>query len=268
MSSPLTIEGVKTALKIGTCSRYNGACKRLWTINWEQQYKEKIVDNAGRIYLIVSRRPFNPSLGIIKKIGKSESRGGMKSTFSFYQSGLGGSPSIRTFGIHHLIAKELEIGNNVEIWGIWSAPVAVLVPGLFDTIELFLTPSIHSMEERCRNDYKSIVGDYPPWNFQERAKAWPKNINMLYRQQVANRPTEEQREAKKEAATKLRAEKTAENLAKKEAAAKLRAEKTAEKLAKKEAAAKLRAEKKAEKLAKKEAAAKWRVGKKAKKKEK
>ena len=198
MSSPLTIEGVKTALKIGTCVLDASDYNRLWTMNWDQQYKEKIADNAGRIYLIVSRLPSSSNAlapGIIKKIGKSECRGGMKSTFSFYQGGLGGSPSIRTFGIHHLIAEELKTGNDVEIWGIWSAPVAALVPGLFDTIELFVTPSIHTMEERCRNDYKAIMNDYPPWNFQERAKAWPENINILYKQQVANRYTEEQREA-------------------------------------------------------------------------
>ena len=121
------------------------------------------------------------------KIGKSECRGGMKSTFSFYQSGLTGSPSIRSFGIHHLIKEEMSKGNKVEIYGIWSTPVKVKVPGLFETEEMEVTPSIHCMEDKCRKDYKKIMGDYPPWNFQERGAPWPEHILELYKAQVAQR---------------------------------------------------------------------------------
>ena len=27
------------------------------------------------------------------------------------------------------------------------------------------------MEEKCRNDYKNIVGEFPPWNFQRERTA-------------------------------------------------------------------------------------------------
>jgi len=186
-------EHVIMAKKIGKCiSNLNPNSKRFWQMKWDSEFSDKIKDNAGRIYLIVSRAPEvegAKSPGVIMKIGKSECRGGMKSTFSFYQSALGGSPSIRSFGIHHLINDEMSKGNQVEIYGIWSKPVKVQVPGLFETEEMEVTPSIHCMEDKCRSDYKKIMGDYPPWNFQERGAPWPEHILELYKAQVAQRGT-------------------------------------------------------------------------------
>ena len=183
----LTIESVKTARLVGRCV-LRGAenkTKQLWKMQWVPEHKELVKGNAGRIYLLVSRTKDKP--GVIKKIGKSECKGGMATTMAFYQGGLGGSPSVRTFGIHHLITKELKAGNEFEIWGIWSSPVKVQVPGLFDTAEMLVTPSIHCMEDKCRQDYKKIMGDFPPWNYQERGAAWPKDIYEMYQKQIASR---------------------------------------------------------------------------------
>ena len=209
----LTIESVKTAIKIGTCVAYTGEAKRLWSMNWDNTHLDKIKSNAGRIYLIVTRE--EGGNGVIKKIGKSECKGGMKNTFAFYQGGLGGSPSIRTFGIHHLISTEIK-ENAVEIWGIWSKPVKVQVPGLFEVTEMMVTPSIHCMEDACRNDYKEIMGEYPPWNFQERGTPWPEDVQIAYKEQVANRATDAQRKEKKEQREKRKAEKIAAKNAKKQ----------------------------------------------------
>lgn len=184
-------EHVTMAIKIGKCiSNLKPKSKRFWQMEWDPEYENKIKDNAGRIYLIVSRMPSQDGIespGVIMKIGKSECRGGMKSTFSSYQSALVGSPSIRSFGIHHLIYNEMSKGNQVEIYGIWSKPVKSFIPGLFENEEMDVTPSIHRMEEKCRNDYKKIMGNYPPWNFQERGEQWPNNILELYKEQVSQR---------------------------------------------------------------------------------
>ena len=189
--SSVYAEHVTMAVKIGKCiPNLNQSSKRFWQMKWNSEFSDKIKDNAGRIYLIVSRNPEVDGVespGVIMKIGKSECRGGMKSTFSFYQSALTGSPSIRSFGIHHLIKDEMSKGNQVEIYGIWSKPVKVQVPGLFETEEMEVTPSIHCMEDKCRNDYKKIMGDYPPWNFQERGAPWPEHILQLFKEQVAQR---------------------------------------------------------------------------------
>jgi flagellar biosynthesis GTPase FlhF len=226
----LTIESVKTAIKIGTCVHYTGKANRLWCMNWDSDHMNKVKSDAGRIYLIVSREEGGE--GVIKKIGKSECKGGMKNTFGFYEGGLGGSPSIRTFGIHHLISTEIKEEKTIEIWGIWSKPVKVQVPGLFDVTEMMVTPSIHCMEDACRNDYKKIMGEYPPWNFQERGAPWPEDVQIAYKEQVANRATDAERQAKKEEREKQKTAKAAEKQAKKEEREKLKAEKAAAKLAK------------------------------------
>jgi hypothetical protein len=183
----LTIDNVKTCTKIGECVlREDTKTKQLWKMSYieNEEVNSLIKKDNGRIYLIVRR---TGSATEILKIGKSECKGGMKTTFAFYQGGLGGSPSLRTFGIHHLIYNELKNSNKIEIYGIWSTPVKVIVPGLYDETEEFICPSIHSMEEKCRKDYKDTYGCYPPWNFQENGKSWPDDILQMYKNQVQER---------------------------------------------------------------------------------
>jgi len=183
----LTIDDVKTCTKVGECVlREDTKTKQLWKMSYieNDEVSSLIKKDNGRIYLIIRRNEYNNE---ILKIGKSECKGGMKSTFSFYQGGLGGSPSLRTFGIHHLIYNELKNNNKIEIYGIWSNPVRVMVPGLYGETEEFLCPSIHSMEDKCRKDYKDTYGCYPPWNFQENGKSWPVDILQMYKNQVQER---------------------------------------------------------------------------------
>jgi len=125
-------------------------------------------DNSGRVYIIVSDN-------IIKKIGGSESKGGIKSTMSFYQGGLQGGPSIRSYGIHILISEELEKNNKVEIYMITSEKRKMKVKGLFDEKEIEVG-AFRDMENRCKEDYKSVEGKYPPWNFQENGTIWRTDI--------------------------------------------------------------------------------------------
>ena len=125
-------------------------------------------DNAGRIYLIVSG-------GVIMKIGGSQSKGGIKSTMSFYQGGMQGGPSIRTYGVHVLLKEELEKGNKVEIYMITSQKARMKVKGLFKEEDLEVS-SFKEMEDKCKEDYKSVEGYLPPWNFQERGEVWRQDI--------------------------------------------------------------------------------------------
>ena len=181
-------QNIKNFTKIGTCViRNDNKTNQLWKMEWNKDHDALIKQNNGRIYLIVKKN--DSGYDEIMKIGKSECKGGMKNTFAFYQGGLGGSPSIRTFGIHHLIYNELVANNSIEIYGIWNSPVEVQVPGLFGETTEFICPSIHAMEEKCRNDYKNVYGKYPPWNFQENAISWPNEILEKYKSQVQNRGT-------------------------------------------------------------------------------
>ena len=182
----INTQNIKNFTKIGTCCiRNDNKTNQLWKMEWNDEHMPLIKQNNGRIYLIVKKN--ETGVDEIMKIGKSECKGGMKNTFAFYQGGLGGSPSIRTFGIHHLIYNELVANNSIEIYGIWNTPVQVKVPGLFGETSELICPSIHAMEDKCRNDYKNVYDKYPPWNFQENAVSWPKEILDKYKEQVQNR---------------------------------------------------------------------------------
>lgn len=134
-----------------------------------KQLDRKVLrDNSGRIYLIVSN-------GEIKKIGGSECKGGIINTMSFYQGGMQGGPSIRTFGIHILIKEELEKGNKVKIYMITSKKAKMKVKGLFSEEEMKVS-AFRDMENKCKQDYISIEGKLPPWNFQERGEVWRRDI--------------------------------------------------------------------------------------------
>ncbi len=142
---------------------------KIYGENGKKIDKKILKDNSGRIYLIVIN-------GRIVKIGKSKSKGGIKSTMSFYQGGMQGGPSIRTYGIHILLKEELEKGRKAEIYMILSKKVKMLVKGLFDEEEIEVTPDILDMEGKCKKDYLKDMGKYPPWNFQERGEPWRQDI--------------------------------------------------------------------------------------------
>jgi len=125
-------------------------------------------DNSGRIYLIISD-------GIIMKIGGSQSKGGIKSTLSFYQGGMQGGPSIRTYGIHILLKEELEKDKKVEIYMITSQRARMKVKGLFSEEEMEVS-AFKDMEDKCKKDYVEREGTYPPWNFQEKGEPWRQDI--------------------------------------------------------------------------------------------
>lgn len=166
--------------------------KGKWCVFYVCDKNNKTKEN-GRIYLIVVyEKDENGKIynnGKILKIGSSECKGGIKNTFNFYQGGLVGSPSIRTFGVHKLIQEQLDLGNTIKIFALFIEPIKVVIDGLFSSIEKITYPQIKEMEDLCREDYKKIYGKYPIWNFQENAEEWPEYIKIGYKEQVNNRGT-------------------------------------------------------------------------------
>jgi hypothetical protein len=150
---------------------------------WKVDYKcskEIQKQENGRIYFLVVN-------GEIFKIGSSACEGGIKTTFAFYEGGLGGSPSIRTFGIHVLIQQQLDAGRLVQIYALFIEPITIQISGISSTKEVITYPDIKVLEDLCREDYKVVYGKYPQWNFQENADKWPDDINAAYVAQVNGR---------------------------------------------------------------------------------
>ena len=175
----IKIDNIKNIKYIGSITHKNTNSISKWKLKYECDIETQKKEN-GRIYFIVVDDE-------IYKIGSSECKGRIKNTFNFYESGLGGSPSIRTFGIHLLIQEELNLNKHIKIYALFINPIEILIEGIYLFKNIITYPQIKIMEDLCREDYKKIYDKYPKWNFQENVEEWPIHIKNAYKQQVINR---------------------------------------------------------------------------------
>ena len=163
----MNITDVKTAIKVGSAVRIFNDNKKTWNVKWVDGNQDLLTNTSGRVYLITSN-------GLIKKIGGSQDKGGIKGTLKWYSdSALSGGPSIRTHGIHTFIKEELDNGNEVEFFVIVSDKISVPVKGLFGEEEILSNVNFKDMENKCKQDYLNVMGELPKWNIQERGESWP-----------------------------------------------------------------------------------------------
>jgi len=141
--------------------------------------KSILRDKRGRVYIITVD-------GVIKKIGGSIDKGGIKATLSFYQAAMQGRPSLRSYGTHLLIKEALEKGSSVEIYMITSTGIEAPIKGLFsEKAAIKMVAVFKEMEDRCKEDYNQIEGTYPEWNFQERGVPWPAYLQESHNKYLA-----------------------------------------------------------------------------------
>ncbi len=164
----MNIKKVKTATKVGDFTLKEKHKNKIEIRYSPEVDKEKLKDDSGRVYLLVQD-------GIIKKIGGSASKGGIKATMSFYISAMQGSPGAPRFVIHLLIAEALKEGSKVELYVITSPKVTAEVSGLFGYKQMEIA-SFKEMEDLCKADYYSEEGRYPDWNFQENNEPYPSRL--------------------------------------------------------------------------------------------
>jgi hypothetical protein len=168
----MKISKFKNALKV--CDiQLDGKGKCLWSINWSNKSKKYLTKEIGRCYFIVVNND-------IVKIGFSDCKGGIKGTIDagYKSAGNGGSPSIRTHGIHVLIAEELLKGNVVNFYCQYNNVIKVPVELGDGSIKIEKTSlSGKILEEGNRNIFKLKENNkLPIWNFQESYTPWPKYI--------------------------------------------------------------------------------------------
>ena len=173
----MNIKDVKTSIKIGDFVLKKNHKNKI-DIKYSPSLDKKILtDNSARIYLITQN-------GIIKKIGGSTSKGGIKATMNFYISAMTGSPGVPRFIIHLLIEKALIKRSKIELFMITSPRTLAKVSGLFGYKKVEIA-SFKEMENFCKSDYYSREGSYPDWNFQENHQPYPSELakkHNLYHQ--------------------------------------------------------------------------------------
>lgn len=179
----MKINQVKTARKIGDFVLKKNHKNKIDIKYLPHVSKDVLNDDTARIYLFVVDE-------IIKKIGGSVSKGGIKATMNFYVSSMTGSPGVPRFVIHLLIAEALKKKSKVELYMITSPKVLANVRGLFGSKKVKIA-SFKEMEDLCKSDYFSREYRYPDWNFQENHKPFPtklaKQHNLYHQKRLKNK---------------------------------------------------------------------------------
>ena len=179
----MNIREVKTAIKIGDFVKKEDHRNKIDIKYLTDISKDILNEDIARIYLFVID-------GIIKKIGGSSGKGGIKSTMNFYVSAMTGSPGVPRFVIHLLLAEALGKGKKVELYMITSPKVLATVNGLFGSKKVEIA-SFKEMEDFCKSDYYSVENRYPDWNFQENHEPYPVGLaqqhNIYHQNRLKNK---------------------------------------------------------------------------------
>jgi len=178
----MNIKDVKTAIKVGDFVLRKNNRNKI-DIKYSPNVNKKVLsDDSARIYLITQD-------GIIKKIGGSIQKGGIKGTVSFYIGAMTGSPGRPRFILHLLIEKALRGKSKVALYMITSPKTLARVNGLFGTKKMKIA-SFKEMEDLCKSDYYSREKKYPDWNFQENHLPYPSELEkrfMAYHEKRLNK---------------------------------------------------------------------------------
>lgn len=177
------INSVKTAFKIADVS-WDGKGPKL-SFDYLDNLRDEngnpldqsvLTQNLSRVYLIVVD-------GIIKKIGCSEDKGGMKGTLRIYMDGgVKGRPSVRSFGIWYWLFHTITQGHKIEFYMIYQENFSAKVKGLFGYHNVHnASISAKLLEECCVSDYLNVENNkYPDWNVQEQGADWPQEIKTAH----------------------------------------------------------------------------------------
>ena len=173
------IVDAKNAVKIGDFKLRSDHANKIKLDYLSSVPNSMLIDNAPRVYLLVVD-------GEIAKIGGSASKGGIKSTMSFYVNAMQGSPGVPRFVIHLLIEQALLDKRSVQLWMIVSPSVKAQVNGL-TKVEYLDVASFKEMEDLCKREYFSLEGRYPIWNFQENNEPYPQKLSEMHNAYQRNR---------------------------------------------------------------------------------
>lgn len=165
----MKITEIKNAIKVFDIETRWDNSKSIIKISNKIKNTSLLKSNAGRVYLIVID-------GQVMKIGGSESKGGILSTFGFYCGAMSGGPSDRTFGCMYLMRKALDEGKKVEIYLIKTKMMKLEVENLTGKIEVLASVSFKYIEDACKEEWLKYNDSLPPWNFQERGEVWDEGI--------------------------------------------------------------------------------------------
>jgi hypothetical protein len=161
----MKIDHVTTMTRVGSLEKRSDHDKKLKLLPDENISKDLLKDNRGRVYAIVIDDE-------IHKIGGSQAKGGIKSTFEAYCGGFNYGMSARTYAVWNYITKFLNKGSSVEIYCVWADTVEVEVPTMTGKQKQIIATDFHAIENNFVEEFVQLEGRYPELNMQESGRRW------------------------------------------------------------------------------------------------
>lgn len=198
----MKISEVKTAFKIADVEFVAGSTKlkfnylkNLRDENGKSLPQSILTQNVARVYLIVVD-------GVIKKIGGSQAKGGIKNTLEIYRDGgVKGRPAIRSYGVWYFLYCTILEGKKIEFYMIYQENFEKEIKGLFglkNVKNAYISYKL--IEECCVADYLACEnGKHPDWNVQEQGKDWPLEIKNEHAEIQKNAQSRAKKIVRKEA---------------------------------------------------------------------
>jgi hypothetical protein len=123
----------------------------------------------------------------IYKIGQSSGEKGISSCMNFYLKSGQDNPGINRFTINAFIRDEIKKGNVVEVYMVYMDLIEVKVRGLNKDETIQVPVSAKGMEGVFMKQYKSLMGKYPQWNYQENKMALPAKVSEDFAAYISKR---------------------------------------------------------------------------------
>jgi len=109
----------------------------------------------------------------IVKVGQTSGKGGIKACMNFYCIAGTDDPGQNRFAINALMREELNKSKKISVHMIYIPPIYTDIPTLTGTMRMYVPVSAKESEKASLYELKSIHGNYPIWNYQERCESIP-----------------------------------------------------------------------------------------------
>jgi hypothetical protein len=161
----MEISHVTNAQRVGHITLSTTHDKKLALITDPGISRDRLRDDTGRVYFITVN-------SVIKKIGGSQSKGGIQATIAAYLGGFAKGMSPRSYCGWNYIRQQILEGNHVEFWFILAPMTTAKIPTMNGFIEQTIAVDFHQIETACVAEYVEIMKDYPYLNMQESGRKW------------------------------------------------------------------------------------------------
>jgi hypothetical protein len=161
----MNISHVTNAQRVGHLGTHDTHDRKLTLIPDAAITTQQLKNETGRVYFLTVD-------GDIKKIGGSQSKGGIQATIGAYLGGFAPGMSPRSYCGWNYCRQQIQAGHLVEFWFILAPTTTAEIPTMNGFRQVEIALDFHQIESACVQEYVSVENDYPYLNMQESGRKW------------------------------------------------------------------------------------------------